>query len=588
MNANQLRESYLSFFEAHGHRRLPSASLLPENDPSVLFTTAGMHPLVPFLLGESHPLGKRLVNFQKCLRTDDIDMVGDMSHLTFFEMLGNWSLGDYFKEESLAWSYEFLTQSLGLDPHRLAVTVFSGDENATRDERAAEIWRRLGIPAERIFFQPKKDNWWGPAGATGPCGPDSEIFYDTGKLPHPGCSPSCSCGRWLEIWNNVFMEYEKTTASNYRRLRQRNVDTGLGVERTLAILQGQADVFKIDTLWPLVEWVEQFSGRSYKDQPVPFRIIVDHLRSAVMAIADGAHPGNVEAGYVVRRLIRRAVRYARELGLRGDFLKGFSGAVVDLLGQTYPELVHERETIAAVLAEEESKFSLTLERGLHQCQKMCAALKTAGGTTLEGQQAFKLFETYGFPIELTVELASEQGLQVDVAGFETCYLAHRADSRARLDQKFKGGLADHTTETTGLHTAAHLLQQALRQVLGSSVRQMGSNITAERLRFDFSWPERLTSEQLSAVEQVVNQQIAAGLPVSMAEMPLSAALEAGALAFFAEKYGEDQVKVFSIGEFSKEVCGGPHVTNTAQLGQFKILKEEAVKQGVRRIRAVLV
>ncbi len=588
MNANQLRENYLSFFEARGHRRLPSASLLPENDPSVLFTTAGMHPLVPFLLGESHPMGKRLTNFQKCLRTNDIDQVGDMSHLTFFEMLGNWSLGDYFKEESLSWSFEFLTQVLGLDSHRLAVTVFSGDENASRDERAAEIWRRLGLPAERIFFLPKSDNWWGPAGATGPCGPDSEIFYDTGKLPHPGCGPGCACGRWLEIWNNVFMEYEKTSTGSYRRLRQRNVDTGLGVERTLAILNGQADVFHIDTLWPLVEWVEQFAKRSYKDQPVPFRIIVDHLRSAVIAIADGARPDNVEAGYVVRRLIRRAVRYARELGVQGNFLGAFSGTVVDLLGQTYPELVHEREIIAAVLDEEETKFSLTLERGLRQCQKMCATVKSSGKQILEGQQAFKLFDTYGFPIELTVELAAEEGLNVDIAGFDTSYQAHRADSRAKLDQKFKGGLADNTIETTRLHTAAHLLQQALRQVLGAGVRQMGSNITAERLRFDFSWTEKLSPEQLASVEQIVNQQIAANLPVSMDQMPLSAAQKAGALAFFAEKYGEDQVKVYSIGQFSKEVCGGPHVVSTGELGQFKIVKEEAVKQGVRRIRAVLV
>jgi alanyl-tRNA synthetase len=588
MNANELRESYLSFFETRGHHRIPSASLLPENDPTVLFTTAGMHPLVPFLLGESHPMGKRLTNFQKCLRTNDIDEVGDPSHLTFFEMLGNWSLGDYFKEESLTWSFEFLTRVLGLDPSRLAVTVFSGDENAERDERAALIWRRLGLPAERIFFKQKADNWWGPVGATGPCGPDSEIFYDTGKLNHPGCGPTCACGRWLEIWNNVFMEYEKIARGGYRFLRQRNVDTGLGLERTLAVLQGYSDVFRIETLWPLVERVEQFSGRKYEDQPAPFRIVVDHLRSAVFAIADGALPGNVEAGYVVRRLIRRAVRYGRELGIHGSFLGTLSGAVVDLFGETYPELVQQRQAIADALDEEESKFSQTLERGLRQCQKMCSAALSSKQGTLEGQQAFNLYETYGFPIELTVELAGEQGLKVDMAGFEACYQAHRDDSRARSDLKFRGGLADSSDETVRLHTAAHLLQQALRQVLGSDVRQMGSNITAERLRFDFSWPERLSPEQLAAVEQIVNEQIQADLPVVMEQMPLAAALQAGALAFFAEKYSEEQVKVYSIGQFSKEVCGGPHVTNTGLLGQFKIVKEENVKHGVRRIRAVLV
>jgi len=588
MNANELRENYLSFFEARGHHRIPSAPLQPENDPSVLFTTAGMHPLVPFLLGESHPMGKRLTNFQKCLRTNDIDKVGDPSHLTFFEMLGNWSLGDYFKEESLTWSYEFLTQKLALEPNRLAVTVFSGDDLAARDERAAEIWRRLGVPAERIFFLPKNDNWWGPAGATGPCGPDSEIFYDTGKPIHPGCAPGCACGRWLEIWNNVFMEYEKTAKGSYRRLIQRNVDTGLGVERTLAVLLGYADVYRIETLWPLVERVQQFSGRAYDEQPVPFRIIVDHLRSAVFAIADGAQPDNVEAGYVVRRLIRRAVRYGRELGIRGNFLGTLSGAVVDLFAQTYPELARQRAAIAAILDEEESKFSLTLERGLRQCQKICAELLSSKQPILAGQQAFNLYETYGFPIELTVELAGEQGLQVDVAGFEVCYQAHRDESRAKLDQKFKGGLADHTEETTRLHTAAHLLQQALRQVLGTNVRQMGSNITSLRLRFDFSWPERVTSTQLAQVEQMVNDQILADLPVLLEQMPLAAALQAGALAFFAEKYGEEQVKVYRIGQFSKEVCGGPHVAHTSLLGRFKITKEEAVKHGVRRIRAVLV
>lgn len=586
MNTHEFREIYLHFFEERGHKRIPSAPLLPENDPSVLFTTAGMHPLVPFLLGEPHPLGKRIANFQKCIRTNDIDEVGDASHLTFFEMLGNWSFGDYFKEESLAWSDEFLTRVLSIPRHRLAVTVFAGDNDAPRDELAAGIWRKLGIPAERIFFLPKADNWWGPAGVTGPCGPDSEIFFDTGKPDHAGCRPGCSCGKWFEIWNNVFLEYEKTSAGTFRRLPRHNVDTGLGVERTLAVLQGLDDIFHIETLRPLVQSVENLSGRSYLVQPVPFRVIVDHLRAVTFAIGDGAVPSNVEAGYVVRRMIRRAVRYGRDLGITGNFLGPLANTVVDLFGGTYPELLAGRERITAAIDDEESKFKFTLERGMRQYQKTASQVLERGGRIIQGPDAFDLFETYGFPLELTVELAHEQDLLVDESGFQASYAEHREQSRRNLDQKFKGGLADHTQRTTRLHTASHLLQQALRQVLGEHVRQMGSNITPERLRFDFSHPEKITSEQAAEVERIVNQQIQAGLPVTMEIMPLDEAVSKGALAFFGEKYGE-LVKVYSIGEFSKEVCGGPHVANTAELGRFKIQKSEAVGHGVRRIRATL-
>ncbi len=587
MNSREIREGYLRFFEQRGHQRIPSARLLPENDPSVLFTTAGMHPLVPFLLGEPHPLGRRLTSVQKCIRTNDIDEVGDPSHLTFFEMLGNWSLGDYFKEDSLAWSFEYLTAVLGIHAERLAVTVFAGDSNAPRDEAAASIWRRLGISTERIYYLPKADNWWGPAGATGPCGPDSEIFFDTGRPDHPGCGPGCACGKWFEIWNNVFMEYHLDDTGQFQRLRQRNVDTGLGLERTLAVLQGLDDIFHIDTLWPLVESVERLSGRSYADQPQPFRIIVDHLRASTFAIGDGALPSNTEAGYVVRRMIRRATRFGRELGIHENFLGALSAVVVDLFGFIYPELDRERETIASAIDQEETKFKRTLERGLRQYQKVSAHLLTQeNGPALSGTEAFDLFETYGFPIELTVELAHEQGLTVDQEGFQVCYAAHRQSSRDHLAQKYTGGLADHSEQTTRLHTASHLLQQALRQVLGLHVRQMGSNITAERLRFDFSHPEKPTPEQLAEVEKIVNDQIQANLPVSMEIMPYPAAVEAGALAFFSERYGE-QVKVYTIGNFSKEVCVGPHVTHTGKLGRFQIMKEEAVGRGVRRIRAVL-
>jgi alanyl-tRNA synthetase len=587
MNAQQLRTSYLRFFEERGHKVIPSAPLLPENDPSVLFTTAGMHPLVPFLLGEPHPLGNRLTNFQKCIRTNDIDEVGDPSHLTFFEMLGNWSLGDYFKEESLAWSYEFLTRVLAITPQRLAVTVFTGDSDAPRDEQAAAIWRRLGMPSERIFFLPKADNWWGPAGATGPCGPDSEIFYDTGRRDHPGCGPGCACGKWLEIWNNVFMEYKKTADGSYRRLQQRNVDTGLGLERALSVLQGLDDIYRIETLWPLVETLEQRSGQNYLDQPVPFRIIVDHLRASTFAIADGALPSNVEAGYVVRRMIRRAIRYGRELGLHQNFLGPLSAAVVDLFGPTYPELMREREKIVQILDEEESKFKLTLERGLREYHKLATHLSDRQVVTINGAEAFNLFETYGFPIELTTELAREQGLRVDEAGFQQSYRKHREDSRNSLDQKYQGGLADHSDQTVRLHTAAHLLQQALRQVLGDEVHQMGSNITPERLRFDFTHPEKISPEQLAEVERIINHQIQSDLPVSMEIMSLTEARDRGALAFFTEKYGE-KVKVYFIGSFSREVCNGPHVTHTSLLGHFHITKEESVARGVRRIRAILV
>jgi alanyl-tRNA synthetase len=586
MDSNELRKRYVQFFEMRGHRYIPSAPLLPENDPTVLFTTAGMHPLVPFLLGEPHPQGKRLVNFQKCIRTNDIDEVGDPSHLTFFEMLGNWSLGDYFKEESLSWSFEFLTRELRIDATRLAVTVFAGDADAPRDEVSAGIWRRLGIPQKRIFFLPKEDNWWGPAGATGPCGPDSEIFYDTGRPNHPGCRPGCKCGKWFEIWNNVFMEYDKHADGKFSRLKQSNVDTGMGVERTVVVLQGNDDIFRIETIYPLVQAVERLSGKKYEDNPTPFRVIADHIRAATFAIADGALPSNVEAGYVVRRLIRRAVRYAHDLGVHESFCAALSVEVINLLCATYPNLEANRGLIAEALEREERKFKETLERALKQVEKVVDRLHRTGKTQVSGQEAFDLFETYGLPLSLTVELAREQGFTVDEPGFEIEYARHRELSRQAQQGNFKGGLADHAVETTRLHTASHLLQAALRQVLGPNVHQMGSNITVERLRFDFSHPTRLMDEQLSEVERIVNEQILRDLKVTMEMMTLEQAVQNGALAFFGEKYGE-QVKVYTIGDFSKEVCGGPHVSRTGELGRFKISKQEAVGQGIRRIRAIL-
>ena len=586
MNADELRERYQQFFEARGHRRMHSAPLLPENDPTVLFTTAGMHPLVPFLLGEPHPLGRRLVDVQKCIRTDDIDEVGDLGHLTFFEMLGNWSLGDYFKQEALAWSFEFLTQVLGLAPERLAVTVFAGDADAPRDDVSAEIWRGLGIPPERIHYLPKKDNWWGPAGATGPCGPDSEMFYDTGRPDHPGCGPGCSCGKWLEIWNDVFMEYNKTADGRYEKLAQRNVDTGMGVERTIAVLQGRDDVFTTEVFRPLIERLEQLSGRRYADGPVPFRVIADHLRAATFAIADGANPSNVQAGYVVRRLLRRAVRYGRDLGIQGSFLAELAGVVVDMFKHVYPELEQHRAHVLDEVEREETKFKATLERALVEYRKVVERAKARGETQISAADAFNLFETYGFPLPFTVELAREQGLTVDEAGFEQKFKEHQDISRQGMDRTFKGGLADHAVETTQLHTATHLLQAALRMVLGPEVQQKGSNITAERLRFDFAYPTKLTPDQVRQVEAIVNTQIARDLPISFQVMPLDQALQSGALAFFGEKYG-DQVKVYTVGDFSKEVCGGPHVTHTGELGRFRIAKAESIGRGMQRVKAVL-
>lgn len=591
MDTSELRRQYHQFFEEFGHAAIPSAALLPENDPTVLFTTAGMQPLAPYLLGEMHPLGRRLVNAQRCIRTNDIDEVGDPSHLTFFEMLGNWSLGDYFKRESLAWSYEFLTKVLGIDPGRLAVTVFAGDEIAPRDEEAATVWRELGLPLERIFYLPRADNWWGPVGNSGPCGPDSEIFYDTGRPNHPGCRPGCACGKWFEIWNNVFLAYNRISDGRYERLPRPNVDTGMGVERTVAVLNGFDDIFKVDTLRPLVEKLEQLSGRTYLENPVPFRVIADHLRAAAMAAADGARPSNVEAGYVVRRMLRRAIVYAGKLGIRDPFCGELAETALELFHPVYPELAARQVEAVEALRREESNFHQTLERGLRRYHKVVDTTILAESDYLSGEAAFDLFQTYGFPLPLTEEMAAESNLKVDVDGFERLYREHRERSRRESQGKFKGGLADHSEMTTRYHTATHLLHAALRQVLGRQVQQKGSNLTSERLRFDFAFERRLEAVELQAVENWVNQRIEADLPVQFEVQPLEQALARGALAFFGEKYGA-QVKVYTIapqdGEVvSMEVCGGPHVAHTGELGHLRITKEEAVAAGIRRIRAIL-
>jgi alanyl-tRNA synthetase len=594
MTADQLREKYLRFFESKGHKIISGASLIPENDPTVLFTTAGMHPLVPYLLGEPHPAGRRLTDVQKCVRTGDIDAVGDNSHLTFFEMLGNWSLGDYFKDEAIAWSYEFLTSKayLGFDPARLSVTVFEGEGDIPRDEKSITIWASLGIPAERIHALPKDDNWWGPAGQTGPCGPDTEMFVDTLKdACGPGCRPGCRCGKYLEIWNDVFMQYNKTADGRYEPLNQANVDTGMGVERTICMLQGRASVFETELFAPLMAKIAALSTTLPEDSALrqrAERIIADHLRTATFILGDpkgGVKPGNLGANYVLRRLIRRAVRYAKLLGIGAGFARSLAEVVVDNYGHVYPELKEKRELIFAELAAEEERFEKTLTAGQREFDKISAALKQHGQTQLSGRTAFKLYDTYGFPLEMTEELAAEQGLAVDRAGYEEAFKKHQELSK-QGDATFKGGLADAGETTTRLHTATHLLQKALQLVLGEHVQQKGSNITPERLRFDFTHPEKMTPEQLAEVERIVNDQIGRNLPVTLETMTIEEAREKGAMALFAAKYGE-QVKVYSAGDFSKEVCGGPHAKTTGELGKFKIQKEESSSAGVRRIKAVL-
>ena len=592
ITAAELRRKYLEFFAQKGHAVIPSASLIPENDPTVLFTTAGMHPLVPYLLGEKHPAGTRLTDVQKCIRTGDIDEVGDASHLTFFEMLGNWSLGDYFKADAIRWSWEFLTspQWLGLNPARLAVSVFAGDENAPRDEESANIWAACGLPRERIFYLPKKNNWWGPAGQTGPCGPDTEMFIvrdqpDCG----PDCSPACDCGKYLEIWNDVFMQYNKTADGRYEPLAQPNVDTGMGLERTIGVLQGVSSVYETDLFQPIVAAIEGLAGQKYGADPAlvkAFRVVADHIRTSTFLIGDekGVTPSNLDQGYVLRRLIRRAVRYGRQLNLPAGFTATIAGGIVEQYAEVYPELAHNRQRILDELVKEEERFSLTLEKGMKEFTRVADAL-TAGGQ-IDGPHAFRLYDTFGFPLEMTMELAAERGLTVDQAGYEESFRHHQELSSAGAAQRFSGGLADHSELTARLHSATHLLHAGLRKVLGNTVEQRGSNITAERLRFDFSFARPMTPAEVKEVQDFVNEAITADVPVTCEEMGVDEARATGAMGLFGSKYGE-VVKVYTMGSFSKEICGGPHATHTGELGQFEIQKEQSSSSGVRRIRAVL-
>ncbi len=592
LNSKELRQLYLDFFKEKGHAVIGSASLIPENDPTVLFTTAGMHPLVPYLMGEKHPAGKRLVNVQKCVRTGDIDDVGDASHCTFFEMLGNWSLGDYFKKEAIAYSWEFLTSKrwLGIDKDRLYFTCFLGDEDAPRDEESFNCWVEMGVDPSHIYYLPKKYNWWGPAGQTGPCGPDTEMFYDTGKAKcSEECSPACSCGKYLEIWNDVFMEYNKVAEGKYEPLAQKNVDTGMGLDRTVATLQGVESVYDTDAFKETLNTISRLSSTEYLENEEvtrSFRIIADHIRCAVFILGDerGVTPSNVDQGYILRRLIRRAIRYAMQLGIEEGGLIEVAKSVIAQYGGFYEELNKNSGKILLELSKEEQRFGKTLKKGIKEFERLISTLE---GLSISGKDAFRLYDTFGFPLEFTEELAKEKGYEVDVPGYNEAFLQHQKKSQLGAEHRFKGGLADNTEETTKLHTATHLLHASLRKVLkDDSVSQKGSNITAERLRFDFSFPRKLTKEELLGVEALVNSIIEEDLPITCEEVSVDEAKESGAIGLFESKYGE-RVKVYSIGEFSKEICGGPHAASTGVLGSFKITKEEASSAGVRRIKAVL-
>lgn len=597
-STDHIRQAYLDFFSRrHGHAVIPGASLIPENDPTVLFTTAGMHPLVPYLLGEKHPAGKRLTDVQRCVRTQDIDEVGDANHLTMFEMLGNWSLGDYFKEGAIAMSLEFLTEVLEIPVYRLAVTCFEGDGDAPRDDESAGIWMKMGIPKARIGFLPKAKNWWGPAGKTGPCGPDTEMFCWIGE-GEPKGNPESLEADWLEIWNDVFMQYNKQESGAFEQLKQKCVDTGMGLERVSAVMQGAKSVYETDCMLPMMEAVNELvksssSGEADKSNLESdrrhARIITDHVKAATFMLADGVRPSNVDRGYVLRRLIRRAVRSGKRLNIGGAFLAGIAKVVIDQYAAAYPHIPKQSCDILDALKQEETQFGKTLQEGLKRFSHVAEKLS---GTVIGGLSAFHLYDTYGFPLELTKELARERALTVDEAGFKLAFEEHQNLSRAGAEKRFAGGLADHSSETTKLHTATHLLNAALRMTLGDHVRQKGSNITAERLRFDFTHPDKMTPEQIMKVERLVNEAIKSDLPVAYHLTTVEGARAEGAVGVFDERY-DNEVKVYVVGDpvsgnvFSSEICGGPHVARTGMIGSFKIQKEESSSSGVRRIRAVI-
>ncbi len=585
MKAIEIRNKYLNYFKSKGHAVIPSAPLIPENDASVLFTTAGMQPLVPYLLGQKHPNGTRLTDYQKCLRTVDIDEVGDNRHLTYFEMLGNWSLGDYFKKDSISMSYEFLTKELGIPVEKLSVTCFGGDSDCARDEESAKVWQEVGISKERIYFFGKDDNWW-IAGETGPCGPDTEMFYDTGKPKCSSeCNPSCGCGKYVEIWNNVFMEFYKNEDGTYKKLSQKNVDTGLGLERINMLLQGKETPYDTELFVSVMDKLLELTP--HKENIQSRRIVTEHLRASMMVISDGGRPSNIDRGYILRRLIRRMVRHLNKLEINLNELSSLVDIYIDTLGEMYPDLVLKKEEIKQVLIDEKDKFVKTLEHGQRELEKVLNRAKQENKTILEPTTVFNLYETYGFPPEVTKEIAEEQGYLVDLKEIDKLFKEHQEKSKLGSDKKFKGGLSGSGEMETKYHTATHLLNAALKVVLGSETHQAGSNITPERMRFDFPCDHKLTDEEKKKIEDLINEWIEDGLTVTNTEMNKEEAVATGAEAMFIERY-PDIVTVYTIGDVSKEICMGPHVENTKVLGHFKIQKEEASSAGIRRIKAVLI
>ncbi len=589
MNSRELRKKFLAFYREKNHAIISSASLIPDQDPTVLFTTAGMHPLKPYLLGQPHPSGTRLANVQKCIRTVDIDNVGDATHITFFEMLGSWSLGDYFKKEAIEWSYEFLTDPrwLNLDPEKLHITIFAGDAEAPRDEESFKLWNDLGIPKDRIYYLPREDNWWGPAGATGPCGPCTEMFYDTGTPScSPECQPGCSCGKYFEVWNDVFMTHNKHADGSYSLLRQHNVDTGMGIERTVTVLSGKPSVYETDTLAPLMTEIRALT--QIEQEPTPhqikaMRIIADHIRAVTFIMGEDHEitPSNVEQGYVVRRLIRRAICQSYDLNIQQQFLPQLAERVITVYDNLYPELERNKHFIMRELEKEEQVFKKTLRQGVRKINQLIA-----NQGEVSGKDAFTLFTSFGFPLEMSQRIANEHGLEINIEDFEKEFQRHRQLSRLSTQQKFSSGLADHSEQTTKLHTTTHLLHQALRDLLGSHIQQKGSNITRQRLRFDFNFDRKLTSDELAKVEHIVNDQITNALPVTRETMTVDAAHQIGALGFFQEQY-EEHVHVYSIGEYSKEICTGPHVDNTTRIGKIRIQRQRKIGANTLRLYAVI-
>ena len=592
MTSNEVRRKYIDFFKQKGHIEIPSASLVPENDASTLFVSAGMQPIAPFLMGEKHPSGNKLVNSQKCIRTCDIDEVGDKTHHTFFEMLGHWSLGNYWKNQAIKLSWEFLTEVLNLDKNKLAFSVFAGDENSPKDKESADVWKSLGVPESRIVYLSKKENWWEPDGDSGPCGPDTEMFYwtDNAKPAPEKFNPEDK--NWVEIGNDVLMQYNKIAKNKYQQAKQKNIDNGTGLERLTAVLNNLDDNYLTDLFKPIIEKIQDLSDKNYSDgseeDVKSIRIIADHLRAAVFILGDdaGIMPSNIDKGYVIRKLIRRAIRHGRMIGIQENFIHKIGEVVINLMQNVYLELEKNKNFILNNLKSEEKKFTKTLQQGLKEFEKLVLKCQDIQCQKISGENAFNLFQTYGFPLELTKELAKEKNLQVDENGFNQEMKKHQELSRTAAIGKFKGGLANKSENTIKYHTAAHLMLAALRQIFGQNIQQKGSNINEERLRFDFSHSEKLTDEEKNKIEKLVNNWIEQDLPVICEEMTLEQARQRNATGIFENKYGE-RVKVYFIGDISKEICGGPHVARTGSLGKFKIKKQESSSAGVRRIKAIL-